>query len=94
MEPDVDPDRLGAPGVVPGGPEREAERRPPDAREEGDPPAARGERQVVVGERSGEPRGRPDAEQAVVAARDVVPLVDDREGDLGEREREHREVNG
>src|SRR5439155_1217298 len=41
VEPDVDPDRLGAPGVVPGGPEREAERRPPDAREEGDPPAAR-----------------------------------------------------
>src|SRR5206468_2546989 len=70
------------------------DRRPPDAREEGDPPAARGERQVVVGERSGEPRGRPDAEQAVVAARDVVPLVDDREGDLGKGEREHREVDG
>src|SRR3989449_3274080 len=32
--------------------------------------------------------------RSVVAARDVVPLVDDREGDLGKGEREHREVDG
>src|SRR5881628_2612490 len=48
VEPDVDPDRLGAPGVIAGGPERETERRAPDAREEGDAAAARGEREVVV----------------------------------------------
>src|SRR5437899_1625799 len=52
------------------------------------------ERHVVIAQRARQPRSRPDAEEAVVAAGHVVPLVDDRVGDLREGQRQHREIDG
>src|SRR5437870_2991009 len=71
----------------------EAERRPPDHGYQREAAPAGRQREIVVGERRGQPRRRPDAEQAVVAAGDVVPLMSDGVGDLAERERQHREVD-
>src|SRR6266496_2736916 len=42
---------------------------------------------------SAEPRRRPDADQAVGASREAVPLERDRPDDLRESEREHREID-
>ena len=93
VEPDVDADRLGAAGVIARRAQREPERRLDDPREQRETHAARAERQVVIPDRRAEPPRGPHAEQPVVTAGDVVPLVRDRVDDLRERERQHREVD-
>src|SRR5207302_10299299 len=80
----VDPDRLRAARVVARGAQREPERRAADRGQRGETGAARGEGEVVVADRRREPGRGPDAEEAVVTARHVVPLVHDRGGELGE----------
>ena len=55
--------------------------------------AAKEEHQIEIRRLRGEPLRRPDADQAVRAAGDGVPLERDRPGDLREGEREHREVH-
>ena len=53
-----------------------------------------GHREIIVSRGRLEPLGRPQAEDTVVPAGQALPLEDDREHDLAEGEREHREVCG
>ena len=52
-----------------------------------------GQHQQVVRRLRRQPRGRPDADQAVAAAGERVPLEHDRPDDLREGERQHRQVH-
>ncbi len=51
------------------------------------------ERQPIKMRGRGGPGARPDADDAVVAAGDVGPLIGDRPGDLREGERQHGEID-
>ena len=84
MRAHVDADRLGAQRRIAAGAQHVAERREQRAPQEGDAGAAQRQRQPVVGRLAGEPRRRPDADQAVAAAGELVPLEDDRPDDLRE----------
>ena len=90
----VDADRVGAQRRVAAGAQRVAERREQHAAHSAQTPAdADDQRQVVVGRLRAEPARRPDADQAVAAAGERVPLEHHRPGDLRERERQHGEVH-
>ena len=75
------------------GAQGKAEGREQDAPQQRDAGAAEGERQIVVGGLAGEPGRRPDAEHAVAAAGEGIPLEDDRPADLGEGQGQHGEVD-
>ena len=108
VAPHVDPDELGALGVLPDGGEHAPEGRRHDAPQEPETgPHHDHAREVVVVGRAvaAHERQRPrhavdplearvgDLGHALLAARHLVPLEADRPHDLGEREREHREVD-
>ncbi len=91
---DVDADRLGAQRRIATGAHRVAERR-----EQHPPQQIQTRADERRGSGSSRPSSkpkrsrRPDADQAVAAAGDLVPLEHDRPDDLRERERQHREVD-
>ncbi len=90
---DVDADRLRAQRRVAAGAHRITERREQDAPQQQN--ADDDERQREQKER-GKPierRARPDAEHAVRAAGEILPLENDRPDDLREGERQHREID-
>ena len=89
----VDADGLGAQGRIAAGAQAHAERREDELPQGGDGGAGDRQREIVedLGRR-GPGRG-PDAEDAVVAAGDAVPLEDHRPGDLGEGQGQHGEVD-
>ena len=88
-----DADRLRAQRRVAQRPQRIAEGREGDDAQERDRARAQGERQPVEARGRGRPGARPDADDAVVAARHVGPLIGDRPGDLGEGKRQHGEID-
>ena len=89
----VDADRLGAQRRIAAGAQGVAEGREQHAPQERDAGAAEDERQVVVDRLAGEPGRRPDAEQAVAAAGEGIPLEHDRPADLREGQRQHGEID-
>ena len=56
-------------------------------------PALKRKRQPIKARGRGRPGARPDADDAVVAARHIGPLIGDRPGDLGEGKRQHGEID-
>ena len=90
---DVDADRIGAQRRVATGAQRHAERREHHSPQQQQRAEVQRQREVVVDGRGTGPGGGPDADQPVVAAGEVVPLEDDGVDDLGERQREHGQVD-
>jgi hypothetical protein len=72
---------------------RVAEGRMRHAPERPDPAEAQRQRQIVERLARGRPSARPDAENAVIAAGDLVPLIGDRPDDLRRRQRQHGEID-
>ncbi len=89
----VDAGRLGAQRRITPGAQGIAERREAHASQQENAGAAQSERHQVVDGLVARPIRRPDAEQAVVAAGDRAPLECHRPDDLGEGERQHRQID-
>ena len=70
-----------------------AEWREGDDAQERDAARAQGESEPVEARGRGCPGARPDADDAVVAACHVGPLIGDRPGDLGEGKGQHGEID-
>ena len=90
---DIDADRVGAQRRVASGAHRVAKGREQDAPQQ--PGAGHGQHQgqAIVGALVRQPGRGPHARDAVAAARDAVPLVDDGPGNLREGQREHGQVH-
>src|SRR5712692_4395386 len=93
VPPDVDADELGAHDAVPASVERPPERRMEDPPEEPERNAHHDQGEVVVVIHRHQEGGRLDVQDAQVAPRQRVRLLEDAEHQLGEREREDGKVH-
>ena len=90
---DVDTDGVSAQRRVTTGAHGVAKGREQDAPQQPGPGYRQHQGQTVVHAFVRQPRCRPHARDAIAAARDAVPLVDDGPGDLGEGQGQHSQVD-